>query len=84
MKLRKAARGHSDTLLKPENKEKLRSILLYHVVSGDVMAAQVVKMTSAKTVSGKDVKISVHGDTVMVNNAKVVKADVRLPTASSM
>ena len=40
------------------------------------MAAQVVKMTSAKTASGKEVKISVHGDTVMVNNAKVVKADV--------
>ena len=56
--------------------EKLRSILLYHVVSGDVMAAQVVKMTSAKTANGKEVKISTHGDTVMVNNAKVVKADV--------
>jgi len=68
--------GTLDTLLKPENKEKLRSILLYHVVSGDVMAAQVVKIPSAKTVNGQDVKISVHGNTVMVNNAKVVKADV--------
>src|ERR1700748_1816884 len=37
--------GALDTLLTPENKEKLRSILLYHVVSGDVMATQVVKMT---------------------------------------
>jgi uncharacterized surface protein with fasciclin (FAS1) repeats len=68
--------GTLDTLLKPKNKEKLRSILLYHVVSGDVMATQVVKMTSAKTVNGQDVKIGVHGDTVMVDNAKVVKADV--------
>jgi len=68
--------GTLDTLLKPENKEKLRSILLYHVVSGDVMAAQVVKIPSAKTVNGQDVKISVHGNTVMVNNAEVVKADV--------
>jgi uncharacterized surface protein with fasciclin (FAS1) repeats len=68
--------GTLDTLLKPENKEKLRSILLYHVVSGDVMAAQVVKMTSAKTVNGQDLEISVHGNTVMVNNARVEKADV--------
>jgi uncharacterized surface protein with fasciclin (FAS1) repeats len=40
------------------------------------MAAQVVKIPSAKTVNGQDVKISVHGNTVMVNNAEVVKADV--------
>ncbi|HSS97442.1 MAG TPA: fasciclin domain-containing protein, partial [Terriglobales bacterium] len=68
--------GTLDSLLRPENKAKLRSILLYHVVSGDVMAAKVVTMTSATTVNGQDVKISTQGKTVMVNNAKVVKADI--------
>lgn len=68
--------GTLDSLLKPENKAKLRSILLYHVVSGKVMSTQVVKMTSAKTVNGQDVKINTQGGTVMVNDAKVVKADI--------
>jgi uncharacterized surface protein with fasciclin (FAS1) repeats len=46
------------------------------VVSGDVTAAQVVKLSSAKTVNGQDVQIMVNGGTVMVNDARVVKADV--------
>jgi uncharacterized surface protein with fasciclin (FAS1) repeats len=68
--------GTVETLLKPENKEKLKAILLYHVVAGDVTAAKVVKLSSAKTLNGQDVKISTEGTTVMVNDAKVVKADV--------
>jgi uncharacterized surface protein with fasciclin (FAS1) repeats len=68
--------GTVDSLLKPENKEKLKAILLYHVVAGDVTSAQVVKMSSAKTVNGQDVEISVNMGTVMINNAKVVKADI--------
>ena len=68
--------GTVESLLKPENKDKLRAILLYHVVSGDVTAAQVVKLSSAKTVNGQDLKISVNNGTVMVNDATVVKADV--------
>ena len=68
--------GTVESLLKPENKDKLKAILLYHVVSGDVTAAQVVKLSSAKTVNGQDVKITVNGGTVMVDDAKVVKADV--------
>src|SRR5208337_24600 len=68
--------GTVESLLKPENKDKLRAILLYHVVSGDVTAAQVVKLSSAKTVNGQDVQIMVNDGTVMVNDAKVVKADV--------
>jgi uncharacterized surface protein with fasciclin (FAS1) repeats len=68
--------GTVESLLKPENKDKLKAILLYHVVSGDVTAAQVVKLSSAKTLNGQDVKIMVNNDTVMVNDAKVVKADV--------
>ena len=44
--------GTVENLLKPENKAKLTAILTYHVVPGKVMAADVVKMKSAKTVSG--------------------------------
>ena len=68
--------GTVESLLKPENKEKLKAILLYHVVSGDVTAAQVVKLSSAKTVNGQELKLSANDGTVMVNDAKVVKADV--------
>jgi len=68
--------GTVDSLLKPENKEKLKAILLYHVVSGDVTAAQVMKLSSAKTINGQNLKLTVNDGTVMVNDAKVVKADV--------
>jgi transforming growth factor-beta-induced protein len=62
-----------DALLK--DKAKLASILTYHVVPGKVMAADVVKLTEAKTVQGQNVKISATGG-VTVDNAKVVKTDV--------
>lgn len=68
--------GTLDDLLKPENKEKLKAILLYHVVPGKVTAAKVSKMSSAKTVNGKELTISASGGTVKVNDATVVKADV--------
>ena len=68
--------GTLESLLKPENKDKLKAILLYHVVSGDVPSSQAVKLTSAKTLEGKDLAISVENGGVMINNAKVVKADV--------
>ena len=61
--------------MKPENKEKLGKILAYHVVSGKVMAAD-VKTMMAKTANGAELDIKVSGATVMVNDAKVVKADV--------
>lgn len=68
--------GTVESLLKPENKEKLTQILTYHVVPGKVMAADVKgKTTEAETVEGSTV--SVDGtDGVTVNGAKVVKADV--------
>src|SRR5450432_844879 len=47
--------GTVENLLKPENKEKLVAILTYHVVAGDVMAKDVVKMSEAKTLNGKEV-----------------------------
>ena len=68
--------GTLDSLLKPENKAKLRSILLYHVISGKVMYQDVVKLNSVKTADGKSISIkTVNGD-VMVNKAHIAKADV--------
>ena len=64
------------SLLKPENKEKLAAILTYHVVSGKVTAADVVKLTSAKTVNGQSVKIQVANGKVMIDGANVVKTDI--------
>jgi uncharacterized surface protein with fasciclin (FAS1) repeats len=72
--------GTVESLLKPENKEKLKAILLYHVVSGDVTAAQAVKLSSAKTINGQDLKLTVNDGTVKVNDATVGKADVLAPT----
>lgn len=63
-------------LLKPENKDKLVAILTYHVVPGKVMAADVVNVDSATTVQGKDVAVTVEGETVMINGATVVIADI--------
>jgi len=68
--------GTLDNLLKPENKEKLKGILTYHVVSGKVMAKDVVKIKSAKTVNGQSLAISMKDKAVMVDNAKVVKTDI--------
>ena len=68
--------GTVENLLKPENKEKLQSILKYHVVAGKVKAAEVSKMSEATTVEGSDVAVSVKGGDVMIDDAKVVKADV--------
>ena len=68
--------GTVDSLLKPENRDKLRAILLYHVVAGRVDAARVMKMSSAKTVEGGTLAIRVSGGKVMVNDATVVKADI--------
>jgi len=69
--------GTVESLLKPENKDKLISILTYHVVAGKVMAADVVKVTSATSVQGKDIKVTVNDDGVMVDNANVVATDIK-------
>ena len=72
----KLPEGTVKELLKPENKEKLIAILKYHVVAGKVMAADVVKLNSAKTVQGQEVTIKVDGGKVMVDGATVVKTDI--------
>ena len=68
--------GTLEGLLKPENKEKLKAILLYHVVAGEVTAKQVVKLHSAKTVGGQELRIKTTGGKVTVNDATMLKADV--------
>lgn len=67
--------GTVEDLLKPENKDKLVAILTYHVVAGKVLAADVVKLKSAKTVNGKEVAIDASNG-VKINNATVTKADI--------
>ncbi len=68
--------GTVESLLQPENKDKLVAILTYHVVAGKVMAADVVKLSNAKTVQGQNVKIRANSTGVMVDGAKVVKTDI--------
>jgi len=68
--------GTIETLLMPENKDKLVAILTYHVVPGNVSSAEVVGLTSAKTVNGESVAIRVDGGTVFINDARVEGADV--------
>ena len=68
--------GTVEDLLKPENKAKLAAILTYHVVSGKVMAEDVVKLHSAKTVNGQEVTVKTEMGSVTVDNAKVVKTDI--------
>ena len=68
--------GTVETLLLPENKDKLVAILTYHVVPGKVKAADVVNLDSAATANGSDVAISVRGDSVFVNDSRVVATDI--------
>ncbi len=68
--------GTVESLLKPENKDQLVEILLYHVVSGKVVAEQAVKLDSAPTLSGYDLTLMVKDGTLMIDNSSVVAADV--------
>lgn len=68
--------GTVESLLKPENRDQLVAILTYHVVPGKVKAADVVKLSEAKTVNGQDVDITVADNGVQINNAKVIKVDI--------
>jgi uncharacterized surface protein with fasciclin (FAS1) repeats len=68
--------GTVESLLKPENKAQLQAVLKYHVVAGKVLAADVVKLTSATTLEGSAVKVTVSGSTVMINDSNVTQTDV--------
>jgi uncharacterized surface protein with fasciclin (FAS1) repeats len=74
----KLPKGTVEGLLK--DIPKLKAVLTYHVVAGKVMAADVVKLKTAKTVQGQDVKIDaakwhLHKN-VKINDANVIKADI--------
>ena len=69
--------GTLDNLLKPENKDKLRRILTYHVVPGTVRAADVMKLQSAKAVSGDTITIKVADGKVNVDAANVTQTDIQ-------
>ena len=69
--------GTLDNLLKPENKDKLRRILTYHVVAGQVRAADVVKLQAAKAVSGDTLTVRVKDGKVHVDDATVTKTDIQ-------
>ncbi|HEQ98123.1 MAG TPA: fasciclin domain-containing protein [candidate division Zixibacteria bacterium] len=66
--------GTLEALLK--DKEKLTAILKYHVVSGKVMAGDVVKVKSAETLNGQSVAVKVDGKKVMIDNAEVIMTDI--------
>ena len=68
--------GTVDSLLKPENKEKLKAILTYHVVPGKVMSTEAVKLKSAKTVNGKELALDASSGSLKVGGANVAKADI--------
>ncbi len=68
--------GTLDSLLLPENKQALTDILLYHVVEGKVMAEDVVGLTSATTLLGKDIAIKVDMGNVYINDAQVIITDI--------
>ena len=69
----KLPEGTIESLL--EDKEKLTAILTYHVVSGKVMAADVVKLSEAKTVQGQSIQIDTS-EGVKVDGANVIKTDI--------
>lgn len=72
----KLPKGTLQSLLKPENKAKLTQILTYHVVSGAILSKD-IKSGNVATVESSEVAVKVKGKRVMVNNAKVIKADIK-------
>ena len=69
--------GTVENLLKPENKDKLVALLTYHVVAGEVLAADVVGLDNATTVNGAVADITVTGSTVKVDEATVTATDIK-------
>ncbi len=72
----KLPKGTVESLLKPENRDTLVSILTYHVVPGDVRAKNVVQLSGAETLNGQRVSINAKGGKVMVDGANVTATDI--------
>jgi uncharacterized surface protein with fasciclin (FAS1) repeats len=73
----KLPKGTVEDLLKPENKAKLIAVLTYHVMPGKVMAADVVKLSKAKTVQGSEIQIKTTDGKVTVDGANVTATDLK-------
>lgn len=69
--------GTVETLLKPENKDKLVDILTYHVVAGDVPAAAAMKLKEATALNKKAIALEVKEGALYLNKSKVTTADVK-------
>jgi transforming growth factor-beta-induced protein len=69
--------GTVESLLKEENREQLRAVLLYHVVPGRMPASEVVKARELKTAQGSSLAVKVDQGTVHIDGAKVVTADIQ-------
>ena len=73
----KLPKGTVESLLKPENKDKLADILTYHVVAGDVPAAAAMKFKEATAVNKKTIALEVKDGALYLNKSKVTTADVK-------
>lgn len=71
----KLPEGTLESLLKPENKDKLVQILTYHVVPGNIQSTDLKDGMTAKTAEGSEIEVNL-GESVMINNATVVNADI--------
>ena len=69
--------GTVESLLQPENKEQLKSILLYHVVAGAIPAKDVPAAATVESLQGQKVKVTSSDRGVTINQANVVKADIK-------
>jgi uncharacterized surface protein with fasciclin (FAS1) repeats len=69
-------KGTLEKLLKPENRETLRKVLTYHVVSG-AAESQILQSGVAKSVEGSSINVQVSGIKIKVNKANVTLADVK-------
>lgn len=72
----KLPEGTVEALLKPENRDQLRAILLYHVVPGKVKAEQVTQISEAKTAFGQKIAVKTTDSGVMVDQSRVIKTDI--------
>ena len=68
--------GTVASLLEPSNKQKLIDILTYHVVAGNVKAADVVKLSSANTLNGQSITVKTKDGNVFIDHSTVIKADI--------
>ena len=68
--------GQLASLLKPENKDELVSILNYHVLAGRSSAAEVAKMAMVKTINGLSAQIELSGTKVSIDGAVVTVPDI--------